>query len=181
MKYCSHCGSLNRQSIPEGDNRERSVCSQCNFIHYQNPNIICGCLPIHQDKVLLCKRAIEPRHGFWTLPAGFMENGETLQEGAQRESWEEAKASLTNLELYSIFNLPTISQVYIIFRAELVNGFHDVGEESSETKLYDESEIPWDDLAFPTISKTLKHYFKDRKSGVFPVHMEDLIYKKRKH
>jgi len=177
MKFCSHCGGLNRQSIPAGDSRERAICSQCGVIHYQNPNIICGCLPIYQDKVLLCKRAIEPRYGFWTLPAGFMENGETLQEGAQRESWEEAKAKLENLELYSVFNLPRINQVYMIFKADLVDGVHAVGEESLETKLYLEHEIPWDNLAFPTISSTLKRYFNDRKTGIFPLQIEDLIYK----
>jgi ADP-ribose pyrophosphatase YjhB (NUDIX family) len=179
MKFCSHCGGNIRQSIPEADNRLRAVCTQCGFIHYQNPNVICGCLPIHQNKVLLCKRAIEPRYGFWTLPAGFMENGETLQEGAERETWEEARATLSNLELYSIFNLPKINQVYIIFRADLVEGIHNVGEESLETQLYEESEIPWNNLAFPTINKTLKHYFNDRKTGNFPIRMEDLIYKKK--
>jgi len=180
MKFCSHCGGLNHQTIPQGDNRERAVCSQCNFIHYQNPNIICGCLPIYEDKVLLCKRAIEPRLGFWTLPAGFMENGETLQEGAQRETWEEAKAKLENLCLYSVFNLPKINQVYVIFKAELIGGEHSVGEESLETRLYHEHEIPWDNLAFPTITNTLKRYFSDRKTGEFPLIIEDLIYKSRK-
>lgn len=177
MKFCSHCGGLNQLSIPKGDNRERSVCSQCGFIHYQNPNIICGCLPIYKNKVLLCKRAIEPRFGFWTLPAGFMENGETLQEGAQRETWEEAKATLENMTLYSIFNLPNINQVYIIFKADVVDGIHAVGEESLETRFYEEHEIPWDNLAFPTITKTLKRFFEDRKTNHYPIIIEDLIYK----
>lgn len=177
MKFCSLCGAPNHVSIPQGDNRERAVCSQCGFIHYQNPNIICGCLPIYEDKVLLCKRAIEPRLGFWTLPAGFMENGETLQEGAQRETWEEAKAKLKNLSLYSVFNLPTINQVYVIFKAEVIDGIHAVGEESSATRLYEEHEIPWNELAFPTISNTLKRFFEDRKTGEYPIIVEDLIYK----
>lgn len=179
MKYCSHCGAENRLLIPQGDNRERSVCSQCGIIHYQNPNIVCGVLPIYGDKVLLCKRAIEPRHGFWTLPAGFMENGETLEQGAARECWEEACATLENMTLYSIFNLPSINQVYILFKAEVVNGEHGAGEESLESRLYLEEEIPWKELAFPTISITLEHFFKDRKAGKFPLHMEDLIYKKK--
>jgi ADP-ribose pyrophosphatase YjhB (NUDIX family) len=180
MKFCSRCGGKNDQRIPEGDNRERAVCTECGFIQYVNPNVVCGVLPVFEEKVLLCKRAIEPRYGFWTLPAGFMENGETLQEGAARETWEEACASVENLELYSIFNLPSINQVYIMFRADLVEGEHSAGEESLESELYAEEEIPWEELAFPTISKTLKHYFEDRKTGVYPVRVEDLIYKRKK-
>lgn len=180
MKFCCHCGAENKYMIPEGDNRERAVCHQCGFIHYQNPNIICGCLPVYGDKVLLCKRAIEPRYGFWTLPAGFMENGETLQEGAARETWEEARATLEDMHLYTVFNLPGIDQVYIIFRANLVEGKHSAGEESLESVLYAESDIPWDELAFPTIKNTLNHYFEDRKTGHFPVRMEDLLYKLKK-
>ncbi len=179
VKFCCHCGAKTRQEIPEGDNRLRAVCSECEFIHYENPKIITGCLPIFEDKVLLCKRAIEPRLGFWTLPAGFMENGETLQEGAQRESWEEACANLEKLELYTVFNLPSINQVYMLFKAELLDGAHAPGEESSDTELYLEENIPWEDLAFPTIKKTLQHYFEDRKTGHFPLRIEDLIYKKK--
>lgn len=180
MKFCCHCGAENKYTIPDGDNRERAICPQCGFIHYQNPNIICGCLPVYDNKVLLCKRAIEPRYGFWTLPAGYMENGETLQQGAARETWEEARATLVDMHLYTVFNLPGINQVYIIFRANLVEGKHSAGEESLESRLYAENDIPWDELAFPTIKNTLNHYFEDRKTGQFPVRMEDLLYKQKK-
>ena len=160
--------------IPDGDNRERHVCDACGFIHYFNPRIIAGCLPTYGDKVLLCRRAIEPRKGYWTLPAGFMENGETTEQAALRETWEEAEAKLELKGLYSLFNLPHINQVYIFFRGEVIDGKFGVGEESLETQLFAEHEIPWDSLAFPTIYKALKHFFADREEGAFPVHMEDI-------
>lgn len=175
MIFCSKCGHKNLKVIPDGDNRERAVCSECGFIHYENPRIICGCLPVYEDKVLLCKRAIEPRYGYWTLPAGFMENGETLEEGAKRESWEEAFAELDNLSLYTIFNIPALHQVHMFFKGDLIQGQHKVGDESLETQLYTEDEIPWDDLAFPTIGKSLKHFFSDRKTKQYPMRIEDLI------
>ncbi len=179
MKFCGHCGGENRQKIPDGDNRERAVCTQCGLIQYENPKIVCGCLPIYENKVLLCKRAIEPRHGYWTLPAGFMENGETLEQGAMRETWEEACAKVDNLHLYNILNLPRINQVYIMFKCDLVNGEHSAGEESLETALFEEKDIPWEQLAFPTVTHTLNHYFKDRKENHFPLHLEDIIYKRK--
>jgi len=179
MKFCIHCGNENHHSIPQGDSRKRAICRQCGHIHYENPKIICGSLPVFEDKVLLCKRAIQPRLGLWTLPAGFMENEETLQEGAQRESWEEARARLQNLQLYTIFNLPDINQVYMLFKSDLIAGEHAPGEESIETRLYTEHEIPWGALAFPTIKKTLEHYFEDRKNGHFPLRIEDLIYQRK--
>ncbi len=116
MKFCSHCGNPNLQfSIPEGDNRPRYWCPDCETIHYQNPKIVVGAVPMWQGKVLLCKRSIEPRKGYWTLPAGYMENGETLQEGAARETWEEACATVAIGDLYTVFNLPHINQVYVLF------------------------------------------------------------------
>ena len=181
MKFCSQCGSEVSIKIPEGDNRHRHVCNNCNFIHYQNPRIICGCLPTWEGKVLLCKRAIEPRLGFWTLPAGFMENGETVQEGAARETLEEADAKVNLGELYTVFNLPAINQVYMFFLGEVVDGKFGVGEESLDSNLYEESEIPWDELAFPTISQTLKHYFEDRKKNEFPVRVIDLKFNRPKN
>ncbi|MCG8317350.1 MAG: NUDIX hydrolase [Pseudomonadales bacterium] len=174
MKYCSQCGHSVSLKIPDGDQRERHVCDNCGFIHYLNPRIIAGTLPIYQDKVLLCRRAIEPRKGYWTLPAGFMENGETTQEAALRETWEEAEAKLDLHGLYTLFNLPHINQVYIFFRGEVVKGEFGVGEESLECQFFSETEIPWDNLAFPTIYKTLKHFFQDRANNSFPVRMEDI-------
>jgi len=179
MKYCSQCGSEVTILVPEGDNRNRHVCQQCDFIHYQNPRIICGCLPTWEDKVLLCKRAIEPRLGFWTLPAGFMENGETVQEGAARETFEEAEADVELGPLYTVFNLPSINQVYMFFMGQIKDGKFGVGIESLESDLYDEVDIPWDNLAFPTITKTLKHFFEDRKTQEFPVRVIDLHYNRR--
>jgi len=162
--------------IPEGDDRKRHVCDGCETIHYQNPNIITGCLPIHEDRVLLCRRAIEPRHGFWTLPAGFMENGETTEQGALRESWEEAEASIESQGLYTLFNLPQINQVYMFYRGTLSDLKFAPGLESLEVALFAEEEIPWKELAFPVVKKTLKHYFSDRTNDHFPFRSEDLIY-----
>lgn len=180
MKYCSECGSQVSFVIPEGDNRERHVCDSCGIIHYINPRIIAGTLPVHDSKILLCRRAIEPRKGFWTLPAGFMENGETSAEAAARETIEEAEAQVNLHGLYTVFNLPHISQVYLFYRADVVDGKYGVGVESLETQLFDEQDIPWNELAFPTIYRTLKHYFKDRKINQFPVHSEDLVPPYRK-
>lgn len=165
MNYCNQCGEKVVLEIPRNDNRLRFVCSSCDFIHYQNPNIIAGVLPLIIDndgieKVLLCRRAIEPRHGFWTLPAGFMENEETLEEAAARESHEEANLKLDKLKLYMVTSLPYISQVYMIYIGQAENSFSP-GVESLETQLFTESEIPWDQLAFPIVGKTLKNYFID--------------------
>ncbi len=176
MKFCSNCGSAITTRIPEGDNRERFVCDVCSTIHYQNPRVITGCLPIYEDKILLCRRAIEPRHGYWTLPAGFMENGETTDAGAKRESWEEARAELTDVELYCIYNVPDIDQVFFFYRSYLTGPeAFGVGEESLEVQLFREDEIPWKDLAFYTVYKTLKYYFDDRNNDHYPVRDEALI------
>lgn len=175
MKYCSECGSNRVQiTIPEGDNRERHVCPACGAIHYTNPRIIAGVLPVWEDRILLCKRAIHPRKDFWTLPAGFLENGETLQQGAERETLEEAEARVDIHDIYTIFNLTHIHQVYIFFRGTLINGEYGIGEESSDAALFSADEIPWDQLAFPTIHKTLKYYLRDREKGEFPVRMRDI-------
>lgn len=168
MKYCSQCGSTVDHIIPEGDNRHRYVCGSCEIIHYQNPRIIAGCLPIFEDKVLLCKRAIEPRSGYWTLPAGFLENGETTAIGAMRETMEEANATVAIDDLYTVFSLPHISQVYMFFKATMPEPAFSAGVESLEVKLFEEHEIPWKELSFPVITQTLEHYFSDRKQGDFP-------------
>ena len=179
MKYCSQCGNPVSEEIPEGDNRERFVCPNCNTIHYQNPRIIAGCLALHEDKVLLCKRSIEPRRGKWTLPAGFLENGETIEEGALREMQEEANANATILDIYTMFSLPHISQVYMFFRAQLTDLDFFAGHESEEVRLFREDEIPWDELAFPVIYDTLKFYLEDRVKNHYPVRTRDIRYKPR--
>ena len=172
MNYCSNCGSAQLVSkAPEGDHMLRTVCEDCHTIHYQNPKIIAGCLPVWEDKVLLCKRAIQPRQGLWTLPAGFMENNETVEQAAARETWEESEANIEQLELYTIISLPHISQVYIMFRAKLRDLAFAAGIESLEVKLFTQDEIPWENLAFMTIRRTLTHYFQDRVNGNFPVHL----------
>lgn len=175
MKFCSQCASPVTLSIPEGDTKARFVCSNCETIHYQNPKVVTGCLVTHQGKVLLCKRAIEPRYGLWTVPAGFMENGETLEESACRETLEEAEAQVENAALYAVFSLSQISQVYVLFRSELSAPFnYGAGIESLEVALFAEEEIPWNELAFPIVRKVLEHYFRDRKQGIYPVHYADI-------
>jgi ADP-ribose pyrophosphatase YjhB (NUDIX family) len=174
MKFCSQCGNPVTRMIPTGDNRMRHVCGHCATVHYENPRIVAGCLPVWRDQVLLCRRAIEPRRGYWTLPAGFMENGETIEQAAARETLEEACARVRDLSLYTLFDLPHISQVYMLFRAELVDLDFAVGEESLEVRLFAESEIPWSELAFPTIGRTLECFFADRRLNLFPVRNEPL-------
>ncbi|NPU95439.1 MAG: NUDIX hydrolase [Gammaproteobacteria bacterium] len=180
MKYCSHCGHPVSLKVPEGDNRERHVCDNCGTVHYQNPRIIAGTLPVFGDRVLLCRRAIEPRLGYWTLPAGFMENGETTEQAAARETFEEADAEVDIHGLYTVFNLPHISQVYLFFRADVIDGRHGPGTESLESRLFEEHEIPWQDLAFPTVARTLQFFFADRRAGEFPVRVEDITAYQRK-
>ena len=179
MNYCSHCGETVDERVPPGDNRLRYVCGHCDTIHYQNPRIVAGCLAVHEQQVLLCRRAIEPRRGFWTLPAGFMENGETTEQAALRETWEEARARVRSQQLYMLFNLPHINQVYMFFRAELSDLDFAAGEESLEVRLFHEHEVPWNELAFPTIGKTLKQYFIDRQVSAFPVRMSDISFPAR--
>jgi ADP-ribose pyrophosphatase YjhB (NUDIX family) len=176
LKYCSRCGSERMVwRVPDGDNRPRHVCEACREIFYQNPNIVAGCVPVWGEQVLLCKRAIEPRYGHWTLPAGFMENGETTAEAAARETWEEASTRVDVGELFAIFNLPQINQVYMMFLATLPVLEFGPGSESLECRLYDEGEIPWAELAFPTITHTLRHYFEDRRRGRFTLHFGDIV------
>jgi ADP-ribose pyrophosphatase YjhB (NUDIX family) len=179
VKFCSSCGQPVALRVPPGDDRERFVCDACGTIHYQNPKIVTGCLPIYEGRVLLCKRAIHPRSGLWTLPAGFLENGETTVEGAIRETREEACAEVSVHGLYTVFNLPHISQIYMFFRADLTNPNFSAGPESTDVQLFEESQIPWEELAFPVIRDTLRHYFSDRSAGNFPVRVGDIRYKER--
>ena len=174
MKFCSNCGGAISHIIPQGDNRLRHVCAQCQTVHYQNPRIIAGCLPVWGDQVLLGRRAIEPRRGYWTLPAGFMENGETLEQAARRETDEEACVRLGPMALYQLFDLPHINQVHVFFRAELADLDFAVGVESLEVRLFEEHEIPWDALAFRTVSRALECYYLDRKGQHYPVRTECL-------
>lgn len=174
MHYCSDCGAPVDSRIPSGDNRPRHVCSRCQSIHYQNPRIIAGCLAVHEDQVLLCRRAIEPRLGFWTLPAGFMENGETTREAALRETLEEACAEVELESLYTLTSIAHINQVQMIYRARLPEARFAAGDESLETRLFTEAEIPWDELAFPTIRNALQFFFADRRQGHFPLHHVDI-------
>lgn len=176
MKFCTHCGQAVVLQIPELDNRERHVCSgsDCGIIHYQNPKIIAGCLITQNEQVLLCRRAIAPRLGYWTLPAGFMEEDETTQEAAERETWEEANARVRVGELYAFFNLTHINQVYLFFRGELIEPGFAAGKESLEVKLFSREEIPWDELAFAVIRKTLEFHFADRERDHYPLRMEDI-------
>ena len=166
MNFCIKCGASVSMIVPDGDTRERAVCDNCGHIHYVNPRIVTGCLPVHKDQVLLCKRAIEPRYGFWTLPAGYLENGETVAVGAARETMEEANANVTGLELYTVFSLPHISQIYMFFLSELNRPEFSRGEESLEVKLFSEDEIPWDLLSFPVVTQTLEFFFEDRKTSI---------------
>lgn len=170
MKYCSNCSATVELLIPEGDSLPRYVCTTCNIIHYQNPKMVVGCIPEWEDKILLCRRAIEPRLGWWTLPAGFMENNETLEQAAARETLEEANARVEIGNLYAIYSLPHISQVYLLFRARLLDLDFKPGIESLEVKLLSENEIPWEEMAFRVIHDPLMQYFKERKLGKLGFH-----------
>jgi|TARA_R110002049_G_scaffold65241_1_gene171304 ADP-ribose pyrophosphatase YjhB (NUDIX family) len=175
MKFCSQCGNTVEQKVPEADNRLRFVCVSCDMIHYQNPNIVSGTLPVYGDKILLCKRAIEPRYGYWTLPAGFMENKETTSEAAIRETWEEAEAIVEIGKLFSMISVPQVDQVHIFFLARLLEPKYAAGSESLEVELFSEDEIPWEDIAFPTVKKTLKLFFADREKDDFGTHVTEII------
>jgi len=169
MNFCTQCGATVTRIIPDDDNRMRVVCTSCNFIHYENPKVVAGTIPVLDEQIVLCKRAIEPRYGLWTLPAGFMENDETLEQAAVRESIEEANLELANLQLYTVISLPHINQVYMMFRADVMSNKFSPGAESLETQLFDEKNIPWKQLAFPVIQKTLECFFTDRCNNEFRV------------
>lgn len=173
-RFCSYCGERTRLTIPPGDTRERRVCPQCGVIDYENPKIVVGCVPEHQGRILLCRRAIEPRRGFWTVPAGFLENGETLEHGAARESWEEALAKVEIGTLLAVVNIPEACQVHVFFRAALVGGEFGVGEESLESQLVEAADIPWQDIAFRSTTYALRQYLADRETGASGTHVTTL-------
>ena len=171
VRFCSHCGSPTVRRIPEDDIRERDVCDHCGAIHYQNPRIVVGTLPRWQGRVLLCKRAIEPRYGTWTLPAGFLELNEGTDQGAARETVEEAGARITMGPLYSLVDLPHIGQVHMFYLADAQGPELDPGPESLEARYFALDEIPWDDLSFHSVSSTLERYVADvKRGGEFPIH-----------
>ena len=174
MRFCSSCGAEVTLKTPEGDNLPRHVCEACGAIHYENPKVVVGALPEWEDRILLCRRAIEPRHGFWTVPAGFMENRETTADAAARETEEEARARIEVGALYSLVNISHISQVHLFYRARLLDLDFGPGPESLEVRLFSEAEIPWDDIAFRSIHLTLRHFFEDRRRGSFGFHTADL-------
>lgn len=165
MNFCSNCGSRVSQRIPAGDHLPRFVCDACGTIHYQNPRIIVGCVPEYDGRILICKRAIEPRLGFWTVPAGFMENGETPQQGAAREAQEEALADVEIGSLLSVVSVLSAHQVHVFFRATLRTPEFGAGPESLEVHLVRPEEIPWSDIAFPSTVFTLERYLEDRAAG----------------
>ena len=167
INHCNACGAKVDFHVPAGDTHARAVCPSCGHIQYQNPKIVVGSVPVWEERILLCRRAIEPRLGKWTLPAGFMELAETAPEGAAREALEEANARIEIEQLYTLFSVPHISQVYVIFRARLLDLDFSPGAESLDVKLAREDEVPWEDLAFASVRRTLVHFFEDRRSGVY--------------
>jgi ADP-ribose pyrophosphatase YjhB (NUDIX family) len=175
MRFCSHCGQATAQRVPEGEDRERSVCSACGTIHYQNPKMVVGCLVEHSGRILLCRRAIEPRHGYWTIPAGFLELGESAMAGAARETHEEAGARVQILAPYAHFDVPHIGQAYLMYRARLLHDDFQPGPESLEAKLVAPADIPWGELAFPVVRFALELMVEDLASGSFRVHHAALI------
>lgn len=180
MNYCNLCGAVVSLRIPPGDNLPRHICDTCQTVHYQNPKMVVGCIPEWQDTILLCRRAIEPRYGLWTLPAGFMENGETTTQAAARETREEANAEVEIGELYSLYSLPHINQVYLIFRSRLLKPEYSPGVESLETRLFNEADIPWESLAFPVVRQTLEDFFGDRRAGTFRLHQGEVTLSLRR-
>jgi ADP-ribose pyrophosphatase YjhB (NUDIX family) len=176
IKHCKNCGSAVTYRIPDdGDTKERAVCPACGTIHYENPLNVVGTVPHLGDQVLLCKRNIEPRWGKWTLPAGFMELGETTAEGAARETDEEAGAQFEMEDLFTVMNVARVGQVHLFYRARLLSDQFNPGHETIEARLFNEADIPWDEIAFKTVKETLQRYFADRRTGQYPVHNIDIV------
>lgn len=180
MKFCPECGQPVEQRVPEGDTLPRHVCTACSAIHYHNPKIVVGCVPEHDGRILLCKRAIEPRRGYWTIPAGFMENNETLQQGAARESWEEALARVEIGSMLAIVHVLHADQVHVMFRATLPSPEFGVGSESLEVGLYEPEQIPWPEIAFPSVRFALERYLADRAAGAEALHYHAIEHRYRR-
>ena len=176
IKHCKQCGTVVVYRLPDdGDTKERAVCASCNTVHYENPLNVVGTVPHWGDKVLLCKRNIEPRWGKWTLPAGFMELGETTAAGAARETDEEAGAQFEMQDLLTLINVPRVGQVHLFYRARLLSDSFNPGTETIEARLFAEDEIPWDEIAFRTVKETLERYFSDRRAGHYTIHQVDIV------
>ncbi|MBN1848955.1 MAG: NUDIX hydrolase [Deltaproteobacteria bacterium] len=174
MKYCNQCGSKLSYRISKGDDRPRFICDVCGIIHYENPKMVVGCIPEMEGRVLFCRRAIRPRYGKWTIPAGYLENGETMEAGAIRETLEETGAKVEALKPFGLYNLTFINQVYLIFRGRLIDDHHQAGNESLEVRLFKEEEVPWAELAFSVIREALHTYYQDRLNEFFPFHIGDI-------
>ena len=179
MNYCSNCGQQLTYGTPPGDDRSRYFCKSCGAIHYQNPTMVVGCIPEMENRILFCRRAIEPCYGKWTLPAGYLENGETVSAGARRETFEEARARVEILAPYALYNICYVNQIYLMFRARLMDHNFRPGSESLEVRLFSEAEIPWDEIAFRVVEETLIQYFKDRPSGLFPFYIGNISKKSK--
>jgi len=174
IRHCRSCGAQVDYRVPADDNRERAVCPACGTVHYENPLNVVGTVPVWEDRVLLCKRAIEPRYGLWTLPAGFLELGETTVEGALRETDEEAGARIEIGPLFTVLNVVRVGQVHLFYLARMTSPALEPGTESLEARLFREDEVPWDEIAFRTVRETLQHFFADRRRGEFGLHCADI-------
>jgi ADP-ribose pyrophosphatase YjhB (NUDIX family) len=174
MNFCSHCGQPVTLEIPAGDHLPRHVCKACGIIHYRNPKLVVGCVPEHEGRILICRRAIEPRRGYWTIPAGFMENDETLQQAAARECQEEALAEVQIGSLLVVAQVLSAQQVHVFFRAHLPSPSFGAGPESLEVELIEPGDISWADIAFPSTEFTLRRYLEDRAAGVERHHFATL-------
>ncbi len=172
--FCSHCGARTTIRIPEGDQLPRVICDACGTIHYQNPRIVVGCIPEYEGRILLCRRGIEPRRGYWTMPAGFLENGESLEQGAARECQEEALAQVEIGSLLALVSVTGAHQVHVFFRARMASADHGAGAESLETALVAPQDIPWEEIAFPSTQFALERYVADLAAGVQGHHLSEL-------
>lgn len=179
IKFCSQCGSPMEERIPEDDDHIRAACTRCPHVHYENPKMVVGTIPVFGDQILMCKRNIEPRKGKWTLPAGYLENQESVQDGAARETLEETRAVVRIVEPYRLFNILFVDQIYFMFRADLLSTEFGPTSESTEVCLFKETEIPWDEIAFEVIRQTLKDFFQDQKKGQFAFGVKDLVFTPR--
>jgi ADP-ribose pyrophosphatase YjhB (NUDIX family) len=180
VKFCSQCGQPVALTVPEGDHLSRYVCGSCGTIHYQNPKIVAGCVPEYGGRILLCRRAIEPRRGYWTIPAGFMENGETTQGAARREAVEEAMAEVEIGSLLAVVHVLHADQVHVMFRARLPTPDFGAGPESLEVMLCDEADLPWPEIAFRSVDFALRRYLDDRRQGIEQHHFETLDFRKQR-
>ncbi|MDD9302497.1 MAG: NUDIX hydrolase [Desulfobacter sp.] len=187
IPFCSQCGSRMSERIPDDDDHVRAVCSQCSHVHYENPKMVVGTIPVFRDKILMCCRNIEPRKGKWTLPAGYLENQESVQDGAVRETLEETRARVRLVGPYRMFNILFVDQIYFMFIAELLSLDFGPTKESLEVCLLSEEQMPWDDIAFEVIGQTLKDFFDDRKAqagnslkeATYGFKVKDLVFKPR--